>query len=448
MGGPPPPTATLADVPDSANPGRDAMQPPAALVRALLLVVAIVLLAAALLYNELTLAPLARDDFSALTRGKIRGVQAGFAVVGLACLAASELLRRRASVAARLSGRAPEILLFLLAGLLPFAVIDFGLRPFVVPKTSIFEEDRELGWRMRSNAVGEWGDVRVATNARGLRGPDLPYAKPAGVRRVLFLGDSVTFGYGVERSDDVFAFRAGRELAAALDAPVEVVNAAVGGYSPWQERQVLAGEGLRYAPDLLVVGFVLNDVTEKLALVRYGGSQRGWQLARTARGAVDRWLSASALATWLREGAAVLRFGRDVRLGAATQETAEVRRLVTEPARPEIRRGWSITLENLGSMLDTAASQRIPALLVVFPYAFQLESPRASAGPQRELARFARERGVPLLDLLPRFASEPAPERLLLDASHLSVEGHALAATAITEVVLARGLLSRPEPHE
>jgi hypothetical protein len=174
-------------------------------------------------------------------------------------------------------------------------------------------------------------------------------------------------------------------------------------------------------------------VTEKLALVRYGGRHEGWQLARTARGAIDHWLSMSALATLAREGAAVLRFGSDVRLGAQAVETADVRRLVLEPG--SFPRAWRITLENVARIAELARRRDIPSLLVIFPYAFQLEAPAATAAPQRRLVAFARTRDLPTLDLLPVLAEQgPAA---FLDPSHLSPAGHARAAQAIAERILA-----------
>ena len=401
--------------------------------RALLLAAGLVLLAAALLYNELSLAPLSRAAFTPLPRSKIRAVELGFGVAGALLLAASELVRRSPRAARWLAGRAPLTPLLLLAGLLPVLAVDFGLRPFVSPKTSIFVEDRELGWRMQPGAAGEWGGSWVEINERGLRGPVVAEAKPRGVRRVLFLGDSVTFGYGITDTADVFPFQVGQALERALDAPVEIVNAGVGGYSPWQQLAYLRREGLAYEPDLIVIGFVLNDVTEKLALVRYGGSEQGWQLARTARGLADRWLSQSALATVVREGAAVLRFGSDVRLGAQAVETADVRRLVSEPG--SFPAAWRLTLDSVGRIAELASQRDIPTLLVIFPYAFQLEVPSATASPQRRLVAFARTRGLASLDLLPLLAPVGA-EVAFLDPSHLSQAGHARTADAIAARIL------------
>jgi lysophospholipase L1-like esterase len=412
--------------------------------RALLLVAGGVLAVAAILYNRFTLSPLAEGSFQPLTLEKIRHVQLGFALAGVTFLAAALAIGRWPHRFSALGGRPVEWLLFGIVGLLPIVLLDFGLRPFVEPMTRIFVADEELGWRMRPGVEDEWGGVRVRVNERGLRGPVLAPHAPPGSRRVLFLGDSVTFGFGIADERDLFVSRAGDALARALDAPVEVLNAGVGGYSPWQERIWLEREGLGYAPDLLVVDFVLNDVTEKLSLVRYGGTGRGWQLARTASNALERWASASALFTLARRGGAVLLFGRDVQLGAARREAMDVSRLALDPTNPRAARAWELTLHNLDGLLDVAEQHGIPSLVVIFPYRIQLHAPHRFGAPQRHLARHLRARGTPVLDLLPRFAAQPARQELMLDPSHLSVKGHALAAEAISECVLSEGLLVAP----
>jgi hypothetical protein len=198
----------------------------------------------------------------------------------------------------------------------PLLLLDLGLRPFVEPKTTLFVPDRELGWRPRAGAKDEWGHVRVEINAKGLRGPEIAWEKPGDVFRVLYLGDSLTFGYGIENVAETYPYLVGADLERRMDTTVETVNSGVGGWSPWQEHTYLVREGLRYQPDLIVVGFVLNDITEKFMLVRFGGREYGWQLDRTARSQLDGWLSRSALVSFAREGFAFLRFGSDLYLGA------------------------------------------------------------------------------------------------------------------------------------
>jgi lysophospholipase L1-like esterase len=304
----------------------------------------------------------------------------------------------------------------------------------VEPKSTLYQPDRELGWKLVPGAEDEDGGARVRINEDGLRGPRVARPKPASIKRILWLGDSVTFGYGVERDEELFPFR----VAARLTIPrqtYESVDAGVGGYAPWQELAWLEREGWSYEPDLIVVGFVLNDLTEPLSLVRYGGQGEGWQLARTARSRLDRWLSASALATILRDGLATLRFGRDVKLGAQALEAADVKRMVTDPGAPLWQRSWSITEANLAKLFAAARAHDVPIVLAIFPYAFQLESPDALSGPQRRLEQIAKAANVLALDLLPVLA--PRGREMFLDESHLSVAGHEQAAAALHDFLRA-----------
>lgn len=428
---------------DSANRRAEDGSEYTNVVRALLLGSGLLLLAAALLYGPQLVTFSRGAPPSALEAEKMRGVRIGFAIAGALLVAAFALVdrwRRLRSLAA--GRRAATLLLAVLALTVPAGLVEFGLRPFTEPRTTLFTPDRELGWRLVPGARDEWGGVRVAINARGMRGPVLDHEKPEGTARILFLGDSVTFGYGVERDEDLFAQGVGRELTRRQGRPVEIVNAGVGGYSPWQQALFFEREGVRYAPDLVVVGFVLNDVTEKLALVRYGGEARGWQLERTARSALDRWLSGSAVAVWLGDALARIRFGRDVSAGALREEAADVRRLARDPEAPEWRRAWSITTGNLDRIFALAASREIESALAIFPYAFQLGAPTRTGGPQRRLVAHARARGVPVLDLLPLLSArrDGAPD--FIDASHLSPEGHRAVSAALADFVMQQELLS------
>jgi GDSL-like Lipase/Acylhydrolase family len=378
-----------------------------------------------------------------LVREKLQAVRLGFAATALALAAASEGVWRLAALRRLVSRPAVTTALLALAGLLvPLALVDFSLRPFVEPKTVIFTEDAQLGWRLAPGAEGEWGGVRVRINAKGLRGPEVDYARRPGVARILWLGDSVTFGYRIARSSDTFPYLTGAELERRLGRPVETVDAGVGGWSPWQELRWYRREGVRYAPDVVVVGFVLNDVTEKLALTRFGGAWQGWQLARTARSTLEYWLSGSAVVSLLRGGVGRWRFGRDVAAGARRAEGAQVRWLMSDP--PELEGAWALTLGNLERLFATARRRRTPGVLVVFPYAFQLDRAEATASPQRRLAAWARAHHVPCLDLLPALADgEGAQDRWFLDASHLSEAGHRRVAQRLADFLAARGLPAR-----
>jgi lysophospholipase L1-like esterase len=115
-----------------------------------------------------------------------------------------------------------------------------------------------------TSADGSW---RFVTNSRGLRDArDFAYAKPAGTLRVLSLGDSHTQGYEV-RQDATFSAVLERYLNVHLHArgvKAEVLNAGVSGFSTAEAAAFLEGEGHRYQPDVVVLGFYANDFEDNL----------------------------------------------------------------------------------------------------------------------------------------------------------------------------------------
>ena len=99
----------------------------------------------------------------------------------------------------------------------------------------------------------------VRTTTDGLRtGRPVIQPKPADLYRILLLGDSQTFGWGVAY-EDTFAAVLEREMAAETGHAVEVVNAGVPGYNTAQEAAFLERRGLSFTPDCVLVLFINND---------------------------------------------------------------------------------------------------------------------------------------------------------------------------------------------
>lgn len=115
------------------------------------------------------------------------------------------------------------------------------------------------GWINRPGAHGRlrFGrefDTDVRISSKGFRDQDLPYARRPGTLRVLALGDSFTFGQGVEVRESW-----AKVLEASLGPNAEVLNAGVSGWGTSQEMLWLEDEGFRYRPDVVVLGFYVND---------------------------------------------------------------------------------------------------------------------------------------------------------------------------------------------
>ncbi|MGB8338258.1 MAG: GDSL-type esterase/lipase family protein, partial [Burkholderiales bacterium] len=96
-----------------------------------------------------------------------------------------------------------------------------------------------------------------STNSQGFRGTtEYNISKPAGIFRVLVLGDSVTLGHGVE-DGGTFSAVLGRSLSRTR--PTEVINMGVSGFGTAEELIQLREVGLQYQPDVVVVAYFQND---------------------------------------------------------------------------------------------------------------------------------------------------------------------------------------------
>lgn len=111
------------------------------------------------------------------------------------------------------------------------------------------------GWALRPDASSHPRTLdyqaRVDTNSRGWRDVEHDFAKPAGAYRVVVLGDSFMEAHQVDLEES-FSRRLERELGDRA----EVLNLGVGGYGTLQAYLALAEEGLRYAPDLVLLAFL------------------------------------------------------------------------------------------------------------------------------------------------------------------------------------------------
>jgi lysophospholipase L1-like esterase len=103
---------------------------------------------------------------------------------------------------------------------------------------------------------GQW----TTLNASGFRGPELREAKGPGVVRIVGLGDSVMFGWGVSDGKEYLARLAEQLNRVHKERRWEVANLAVPGYNTVMEVETLRTKGLRLSPDLVVLGYCGNDL--------------------------------------------------------------------------------------------------------------------------------------------------------------------------------------------
>ncbi len=97
--------------------------------------------------------------------------------------------------------------------------------------------------------------VPVQINADGFRDDDYSVGRSQKYR-IIFLGDSLTFGWGVRRED---SFEHLLEKALSERYPTEIINFGTGNYNTEQEVNLFIERGLKYQPNKVVLFYFIND---------------------------------------------------------------------------------------------------------------------------------------------------------------------------------------------
>lgn len=162
------------------------------------------------------------------------------------------------------------LLVTIICGLL---TMEFVLRLVSPPAkigvgTSQTEKAKIYGWTLSPNSRETFINPDTGeksyffTNSQGWKDVEHRFKKPKDVTRLLFLGDSGT--YGVVGLNDLYTRQVEILLKKLGFYNVEVISMGVGGWGTDQELEALYREGLRYEPDFVIYQFSGNDVTDNL----------------------------------------------------------------------------------------------------------------------------------------------------------------------------------------
>jgi lysophospholipase L1-like esterase len=306
--------------------------------------------------------------------------------------------------------------------------------------------DRAWLYGMRPGTATVAAGVGYTVNADGFRDRTYRRPKPPGTFRIVVLGDSLAFGYGVPLEAS-FPKLLEASLAGLLPG-VEVLNLGVCGYNPFTEAALFADVGVTYEPDLVLVQFCVNDLNDPTLHFDSSSFARLPAIPDEAfpdpsrRGAIappsvaERLCRASRACTFVRERA----FTRppDARTIQATLVTRD------DPTDGEL--GWLRARYDDIARRTRAKGARFA--VVVFPYATQIEG-HAGARLDERLAALGRDAGWPTIDLLSAFRARARDaEPLFIDLWHPTAAGYRIAADAVLRALRCDGLLPLAPPPD
>jgi len=301
------------------------------------------------------------------------------------------------------------------------------------------------------NQLGEHRRVELRINEVGFRDDPLAVPKPAGEVRILALGDSITFAGHlpaplsyVER----LQFHLNRNTT---DRRFEVINAGIGDIGIENEVNLLEDPGLRVEPDIVLVGFYLNDsrpgwgfpneLTNPGWLRRHSVFAdvlyRRFKLHRFIKKQGESrfaWTGAVDELAWGEERDAFLELAEMAKYdwGAAWREDT-----------------WGVVEREFARIQEMSEQNGFEVVLVAFPVVYQMRAKFIEDAPQRRLRDEAARLGWEFVDLLPKFREMEATElrrggdrSILVDACHPTAATYDVVGRILARH-LERSLLAR-----
>jgi len=252
----------------------------------------------------------------------------------------------------------------------------------------------------------------VDINSFGMR-DDEPHPKEDhSLHRIAALGDSFTFGFGVN-GEHTYSNVLEQLLNEKEADQYEVLNFGVGGYSTYDEALVLQYKAMAWDLDYVVIGYFFNDpeIDPIQPLHSYYQEVKWWQRSNLLR------LIAKTKNQW-----DIQKYGNG----------DYFRYLHSANGRK-----WQSVVDSLEEIISIAETKNIPVLLVIFPItenAPWTEYPYLDL--HQQIANTARETGICVIDLFENFSLYPGHSLMVgpyVGDPHPHRFGHELAASAIYE---------------
>lgn len=272
----------------------------------------------------------------------------------------------------------------------------------------------------------------VSIDSLGYRGNELAREKARGEIRILFAGDSFTFGTYVD-DEETLPWRLEEALRRHCRAPVRVVNAGLGGSTIPDQIQMIR-RGLPLDPDLVVLQFTENDISdlagtplwEQLEVNRQAKS--GFPLSL-----VYPWARKTALWQVILRARAIARNRRE---GVRSEDESGA----SGPTAQEVERLRARYAAELETLRDELFAAGVPLLYVVYPSHLSVydlwDSDQLAwiSGVSWGLA-------IPTVRLLPALVADGRPDTVLYQLpydGHPAPEGYEVAAAFLADSVAAR----------
>lgn len=262
-------------------------------------------------------------------------------------------------------------------------------------------------------------------NAHRFRDREFAFPKSPGVTRILVLGDSFTWGSGLNLEQTTPKIL--EQLLQSIDERIEVINGAKPGDNTERQLRRLREDGMPYEPDMVLLMYNVNDVEE------FGEVPQGW----------------FGFTSWCRQHSRVAELLLS-RLGPLARQTPWrhqlswlghiLRRYEENDPR------WQRTQAALEEMATFCRGHGVTLLVAIYPALTDMDQYGGKVAHQR-VRDTCESLRIPSMDLLPLFEHQSVRRfHLNFMDSHPNAKAHQLVAEALVPFVGEHlSLLRRPQ---
>lgn len=330
-------------------------------------------------------------------------------------------------------------ILLLTGSLLSFLLLGEGVTRLVKPNTVMLrlmhQPDERLGYKLVPNYEMDHQtsdfNSHIKINSEGLRDYEHQKNKDTDTFRILVLGDSFTFGVGVNLEDSypkVLESILNQNSAGVDPKKYEVINAGIEGFGTEQEYLYLEELAEMYRPDLVIVGLHSNDIED-----------------------VMKGIPAARGKTWLKKHFYFLSYlrGLQISMGIMFRDPkAGIFQIYQDVYPPQFENALQKTKEYLTKIRDLSNSKGARILIVIIPSCFEIDGSdfekrgfghlfsdefinKNMSKFSNTFTEFGEINKIPTLPLLPILKDSKIRPLYFNHDFHWTKDGHKLAAESI-----------------
>jgi lysophospholipase L1-like esterase len=285
--------------------------------------------------------------------------------------------------------------------LLPGSPLEFSLIPNAI----------------RTNTIEETGAKwSYAINSSGFRGPEFS-DKGLGSKKIAYLGDSFTFGWGVEQHEVYPSYLEHELETAPYNLKINTFNFGVPGYNTTQEYYQLKSIVANYRPDMVILGFVLNDAEPQMNVIRKPTETykdvNSWLLAHTKH-----------------------KINRKIFDKKQVLVPGHVHMEPLTKAFEKRNAKWLEAKKSFFSIVELCKQENIHLLVVIFPtFGSTFDSSYCCKIIHEEVANWGREVNADFIDLLPYFSGTDSKFYMVEGDGHPNAKAFEKSAKILAPIV-------------